>query len=215
MMSNKKIMLTGACLLACLGGGGAIATAGDEGAAPAPPPEMEAVQAAEAEPVTTVDPEQAEQVHQLERPRTADDAMPVEWRQELTEGEAADDQYGANPALARRTAPGTWIVPADGYICVANTTPTDGSLGFGCATPEDVEQGLLAPADIDKNGNGVLTGVLPDGVSEVKLVNSDGSSRSVPVERNTYRAAITADLKEVQFTDARGGDHVLPMAFRP
>ena len=214
-MSTRKIMLTGACLAACLAGGGAIATAGDEGAEPAPPPEMEAVQAGDAEAVETVDPEQAEQLRQLERPRTADDAMPAEWRQELTEGESADDQWGANPSLARRTAPGTWIVPADGYVCVANTTPRDGALGFGCATPEDVERGLLAPADIDKDGNGVLTGVLPDGVSEVTLVNKDGSTRDVPVERNTYRAAIDANLEEVRFTDAQGGEHALPMAFRP
>lgn len=213
-MSTRRIMLTGACLAACLAGGGAIATAGDE-VAPAPPPEMESVQAADADPVPTVEPEQADQLRQLDRPRNADDAMPAEWRRSLTEGESADDQYGANPSLARRTAPGTWIVPGDGYVCVANTTPGEGALGFGCATPEDVERGLLAPADIDKDGNGVLTGVLPDGVSEVTLVNKDGSTRDVGVERNTYRAAIDANLQEVRFTDAQGGEHVLPMAFRP
>ena len=211
-MSTRKIMLSGACLAACLAGGGAIAAAGDEDAAPPPTPE---VTAAHAEPVTVVEPEQAEQLRQLERPRNSDDAMPAEWRESLTEGENADDRWGANPSLARRTAPGTWIVPGDGHVCVANTTPGEGALGFGCATTEDVERGLLAPADIDKDGNGVLTGVLPDGVSEVTLVNKDGATRDVPVERNTYRAAIDANLEEVRFTDAKGGEHVLPMAFRP
>ena len=60
----------------------------------------------------------------------------------------------------------------------------------------------------------MLTGVLPDGVGEVTLVDKDGSTRTVPVERNTYRAAIDANLKEVRFTDADGGRHVLPMEWK-
>jgi hypothetical protein len=210
-MSNRKMMLTGACVLACLGGGGAIAASGDESTDPAPVSEIDAAQA---EPVATVPEEQADELAQLERPRNADDALPSEWRKELTEGPGADKHWGANPALARRTAPTTWIVPGDGYVCVANTTPGEGDLGMGCATPEDVEKGLLAPATVDANGNGVLTGVLPDGVTEVTLANQDGSTRTVPVERNTYRAAIDAQLKEVRFTDAGGGEHVLPMGWQ-
>jgi hypothetical protein len=211
-MSNRKIMLTGACLLACLAGGGAIATAGDEGADAAPPPEADTAQA---DPVTSVPAEQADQLSQLDRPRDTDDALPAEWREDLTEGDDVRKHWGANPSLARRTAPGTWIVPGDGYVCVANVTPGEGGLGFGCATPEDVERGLLAPADIDRDGNGVLTGVLPDGVAEVMLVDKDGATRTVAVERNTYRAAIDAGLKEVRFTNADGAEHVLPMAFNP
>jgi hypothetical protein len=214
-MSNRNKMLAGACVLACLGGGGAIAAAGDESSGTAPASEIEAVNNTQGEPVPGVPADQAQEVSQLERPRTSDDAMPSEWKAELTDGDSADDHFGANPSLARRTGPGTWIVPADGYICVANTTPGEGALGFGCATPEDVQKGLLAPADIDKDGNGVLTGVLPDGVAEVTLADKDGSTRSVPVDRNTYRAAIDANLEEVRFTDAEGGEHVLPMAFKP
>jgi hypothetical protein len=211
-MSNTKMLLTGACVAACLAGGGAIAIAGDEGAEPAPVPEA---QAAQAEPVTAVPEEQADQIRQLERPRTGDDALPDRWSDKLTEGDEADEHWGANPDLSRRTGPGVWVMPGDGYVCLANTTPGEGNLGFGCATPEDVERGLLAPTDVDANGNGVLTGVLPDGVAEVTLVAKDGSTRSVPVERNTYRAAIDANLKEVRFTDAAGGEHVLPMGWTP
>jgi hypothetical protein len=209
-MSKMKTMLGGACLAACLAGGTAIATAGDD-VDPAPGPEAKA---AEAQPVAAVPEEQAAQIDQLDRPRNSDDALPKEWRDKLASGDASDEHWGANPSLARRTAPGTWIVPGDGYVCVANATPGEGALGFGCATPEDVERGLLAPADVDANGNGVLTGVLPDGVDEVTLVNHDGSTRTVAVERNTYRAAIDADLQEVRFTDAHGGVHILPMSWR-
>ena len=209
-MSKLKTMLGGACLVAFLAAGGAIATAGDD-VEPAPVPEA---QAAEADPVASVPEEQADQIEQLDRPRTSDDALPSEWREQLTTGDESDEHWGANPSLSRRTAPGTWILPGDGYVCVANATPGEGALGFGCATPEDVEKGLLAPADVDANGNGVLTGVLPDGVNDVTLVNQDGSTRTVAVERNTYRAAIDADLKEVRFTDAEGGVHILPMSWR-
>jgi hypothetical protein len=211
-MRNVKMMLGAACVLAGVAGGGAIATAGDDGVEPAPVPE---VVAADADPVAAVPEEQADQIHQLERPRTGDDAMPSEWREDLTAGPEGDEHFGANPSLARRTGPSTWIVPADGYVCVANSTPGEGALGFGCATPDDVEKGLLAPSDVDANGNGVLTGVLPDGVSEVTLTDKDGTTSTVSVERNTYRVAIDANLKEVRFTDAGGGVHVLPMSWRP
>lgn len=209
-MINRKILLAGACALACATGGGAIAIAGDEGAEPAPVPEAEA---AEAQPVTEVPAEQAEQIAQLDREQTADDSLPPTWEEELTEGDDADELWGANPDLARRTGPGVWVMPADGYVCLANTTPGEGNLGFSCATPDDVERGLLAPTDVDANGNGIVTGVLPDGVAEVTLVDKDGTTRTAPVERNTYRAAIDANLKEVRFTDTHGGQHVLPMAW--
>src|SRR5215207_7570499 len=104
-MTKMKTMIGGTCLLACLAGGAAIATAGDE-AGPAPVPEAAAAQA---EPVTAVPDEQAEQIEQLDRARTPDDAMPSEWREDLTTGSQADEHWGANPSLSRRTAPGTWI----------------------------------------------------------------------------------------------------------
>jgi len=212
-MTNKTMLLTSACALVCMAaGGGAIAAAGDDGVHPAPVPEAEA---AEATPVAEVPADQAEQVRQLERPRTSDDAMPHSWNEELAEGPEADEHYGANPDLSRRTAPGVWVMPADGHVCMANSTPGEGDLGFSCATPADVERGLLAPADLDENGNGVVTGVVPDGVTEVTVVDKDGSTRAVAVERNTYRAAIDANTKEVEFTDADGGQHVVPMAWTP
>jgi hypothetical protein len=210
-MSKRGVILSAALAVACLSGAGALATADDQGAGPAPAAEA---QDAQAQPVASVPEEQADQIQQLDRPRTSDDAMPAQWRQELTSGPDADQHWGANPYLSRRTAPGTWILPGDGYVCVANITPSDGALGFGCASTDDVKQGLLAPSDVDANGNGVLTGVLPDGVAEVTLVNNDGSTRAVSVDRNTYRAAIDADLKEVRFTDADGAEHILPMGWK-
>ena len=133
----------------------------------------------------------------------------------LRDGDDGEEHWGANPDLSRRTAPGVWIVPADGYVCVANSTPGETALGFGCATLEDVDRGLLAPSDVDKDGNGIVTGVLPDGVATVDVVDLDGSARTVNVERNTYQAAIDADVKEVRFNGPDGTQHVLPMAWKP
>lgn len=208
-MSEKKILLTSACVLACLAGGGAIATAGDD-TEPAPVPEA---QAADAAPVQEIQPEQAEELRPLRSDRTSEDVLPEVAREELTSGDNAGEHYGANPSLSRHTAPGVWIVPGDGYVCLASATPGENAIGFGCATPEDVARGLLAPSDVDANGNGVLTGVLPDGVAEVRVIDKDGSERSAPVDRNTYRAAIDANVKEVRFTDSDGGEHVLAMGW--
>jgi hypothetical protein len=211
-MNYRKILLSGSCVLACVVGGGAIAVAGDDGGEPAPAPQAEA---AEAAPVTEVPTDQADQIRQLERPRASDDAMPERWDEDLTQGDDADEHYGANPDLSRRTAPGVWVMPGDGHVCMANTTPAEGQLGFGCATTDNVERGLLVGADIDEDGNGVVTGIVPDGVTEVTVVDQGGATRTVPVERNTYRAAIDANTKEVEFTDADGGQHVVPMAWTP
>lgn len=209
MRSEVKKWLGGACAAACLAGGGAIAAggAGAEDSSTVPESEMAG---ADAPQVQSVEPVQAREIGELRRGRTSDDALPSEWRDELAQA----GNWGANPSLSRRTAPGVWIVPGDGFVCVANATPHDGALGLGCATPEDVNRGLLAPSDVDADGNGVLTGVVPDGVDQVTLVDRDGSTRTADVSRNTYRAAIDASLKEVRFTGPDGVVRVLPMGWR-
>jgi hypothetical protein len=211
-MNDRMKWFSGACVAACLAAGGVVvAGAGADG--DSSPPAQPEVAAADSPPVTAIEPAQSEELGQLRRGRTTEDALPSRWREALTDDSGGDDHWGANPSLSRRTAPGVWIVPADGYTCVANASPDDGGLGFGCATPEDVERGLLAPSDVDANGNGVLTGVVPDGVGQVTLVDQDGSTRTAEVNRNTYRAAIDAKLKEVRFTSPDGTEHTLPMAW--
>lgn len=209
--NDWKKWTSGACAAAALAiGGTAVTGAGAQQPGSGQKSEAEA---ARATPVTSVRPEQAHAIGELRRGRTTDDAIPSTWRQALADGDVANEHWGANPSLSRRTAPGVWIVPGDGHVCVVNATPGDGALGFGCASSGDVERGLLAPSDVDANGNGVLTGVLPDGIEAVTLVDRDGSTRSVGVARNTYRAAIGPDLKEVRFTGPDGARHVLPMGW--
>jgi hypothetical protein len=196
-------LLLGACTVAI----GTTAGAGENGT----PTEMEA---AEAPTVPTVEPEQAEEIAELDRPPRPDDEIPARWEHAIDETNAEGRGWGANPDLARHTAPGVWIMPGKGHVCIASNSPSDGTGGFGCASNEDVERGLLAPSEVDAEGNGVLTGIVPDGVPSVEIVNLDGSTRTAEVDHNTYRAAIDANLKEVRFTDADGGRHVLPMEWK-
>lgn len=206
---RKARWWTAAGASACLAAVGVVATGG-AGAGPGTgaPNELEA---ADAPTVQSVDPHQARAIRELRRERTASDALPGRWSKTLEEAAEQGQAWGANPDLSRRTGPDVWMVPANGHICLVNPSPGDGSLGFGCASTGDVERGLLAPSDVDAAGKGVLTGVVPDGVASVELVGLDGSVRTVAVDRNTYRAAIDAGLEEVRFTDAGGGEHVLPM----
>ena len=208
-MNDRKRWIGGACVAGCLAVSGVVAAAGADD--PDAPPPVPAALTADAEPVGSVEPDQAERIGQLRRGRTSDDALPRHWSEQVRNG----DSWGANPSLSRRTAPGVWIVPGDDHVCLANVDADSGGLGFGCATTEHVERGLLAPSDVDAEGTGVVTGVVPDGVGEVTLVDRDGTSRAAPVQRNTYRAAIDADLKEIRFTGRDGRRIVLPMSWNP
>ena len=199
------------CITALAAASGVVLTT-SAGAGETPPTEMEAA----ARPtVGAVEGEQAAAISELRRPRRPDDALPAAWEAAIREAAANGRGWGANPDLSRRTAPGVWIVPGRGYVCLASSSPSDGSAGFGCASNEDVGRGRLAPSDVDGNGTGVLTGIVPDGVPSVELVDRDGSARSASVARNTYRAPIDADLSEARFTDGGGIRHVLPLEWRP
>lgn len=197
-------MLVAVCAVVLAAGAGA----GEPGDAP------NEVYDAAAPTVDRVEPEQAAEIAELRRPPRASDELPDRWTEELQESAEEGQSWGANADLARQTAPGVWILPGAGHVCMASSSPSDGSVGFGCASNADVERGRLAPSDVDANGNGVLTGIVPDGVASVEIVNLDGSTRSADVENNTYRVAIDGDLKEVRFTDAEGGRHTLPMEWK-
>ena len=204
---SRPALLCVTALIATCG----IAAAGSAGAGESPETEAEA---ADAPTVESIAPEQAAKLGELRRAARADDPMPADWSKAVADAATNGRGWGANPKLARHTAPGVWLVPANGYVCMVSSSPADGSVGFGCASNEDVARGRLAPSDVDADGNGVVTGIVPDGVASVTLVDRDGLRRAAPVERNTYRAAIDADLMEVRFTDAAGASHILPMEWR-
>ena len=161
-------------------------------------------------PAEAIEYAQSRRFAELRRERRGDDAMPDEWRDRLPRMNGAR-RWGFNLDMARRVGPGVWLMPGRGFVCVANIAPGDGSMGVGCATPTDIELGLLQPSDVDADGEGVLTGVMADGVESVTLVDKDGSQRVVAVERNHYRAPIDANIKEVRWIDAAGVERVRNM----
>lgn len=205
VLSTAALLATCGVVLAT-GGAGAGAGPSDGGGAE--------IEEAAAPTVDEIEPEQSEELNELDRAPRPDDELPPRWKAAIDEAGAEGRDWGANPDLARHTAPGVWIMPADGYVCLASSAPADGSVGFGCASNEDMAKGRLAPSDVDENGNGVLTGIVPDGVPSVEIVDLDGSTRTAEVDNNTYRAQITGNIKEVRFTDADGARHVLPMEWK-
>jgi hypothetical protein len=202
-MLTRSAAVAAACLVAT---GAVTALAEDQ-----PAPATNEVAATDNPTTQTVQWAQARRFAELRRDRDAGDALPDHWRERLARTQSR--RWGSNPDLARRVDPGVWLIPGNGYICLANVTPRDGSLGFGCATPSQVEQGLLQPSDLNAEGSGVVTGVMPDGVQSVTLVNLDGSRREVAVDNNVYRAAVDAQIKEVRWTDALGVVRVRSMAW--
>src|SRR5688572_4192542 len=113
---------------ACLAVTGAVTAVAEE--TPSEPAEFGPVGA---EPTEAVQWAQSRRLAELRRERTAEDDLPAHWRKRLDE-ERGTSRWGANPSLARRVAPGVWLIPGDGFVCLANVTPRDGALGFGCAT---------------------------------------------------------------------------------
>jgi hypothetical protein len=211
MTTRAKQAAALAALLA-IGAGTVTASADQTGTTQ---PEAQAAAGASVAPTTVVQYAESSRFGELRRPRSGDDALPSRWNAQIAADSNRGTRWGADTAESRRAAPQVWLVPGNGFVCVANVSPVDGSLGFGCATPAEVEQGLLQPADLDQNGNGVVTGVMPDGVTSVTLVSNDGSTRAVAVSHNVYQAAIDTRLREVRWTDSAGIGHVRPMAWTP
>ncbi|MEA2445460.1 MAG: hypothetical protein QOJ12_2752 [Thermoleophilales bacterium] len=209
-MTIRFITRAGVCAAVCLTAAGAVVAGADP--TPAEPSELAA---ANASPISAVQFAQAQRFGELRRPRAGGDSMPQQWEQALSDERKSGSLWGANPGLSRHVAPGVWLIPGNGFICVAQMSAADGSLGFGCATPLQAEEGLLQPAELDNAGNGIVTGVLPDGVASVTLIDRDGTRREAPVERNVYRAAVDAQVDEVRWSDSNGIERSRSLAWTP
>lgn len=168
-------------------------------------------------PVRGIQADQASLLQALRRPRSVGDALPVSIRQTLAADDKFTRSYGGNVDLARRVSAtaqkAAWIIPGDGKLCVA--IPDSTGFTLNCATPAEVRDGYLQPSLVGSTGRGTLTGILPDGVSSVRLVNRDGSQRTVEVSDNFYAAAIDAELLAVEYIDPKGREQSRPMGWVP
>lgn len=128
------------------------------------------------EPISTVDPA-IEQHFVLFREQAAD-GMP----EEAAEQVGSSRRFGRNADLARaiRTTNGTgWVIPANGFLCIAVPDPVDG-FATGCSpTAAAIQNGLiLSMGGSMPNDKVSETLVVPDGRRAV-----DGQGNGIPTDR--------------------------------
>jgi hypothetical protein len=126
--------------------------------------------------------------------------------------------HGMNVALARRasTAVGAvWVTPGDGETCIlvgdaasaSGTTPPDAGV-VGCLSDADAAAGKLVAslARIDRgSADGIVAGLVPDGVASVEFHFADGSTRVSDVHDNVYATKLDGpEVDSVSFSGSAG-----------
>lgn len=150
----------------------------------------------------------------LRRAPTAGDAIP---RRSLISFSGAS---GANPALARRASGFTgsqgWVVPGRKQVCIVAESLSAHLGGGACTSDGDAIAGelLIEAMSAGADGKELVAGLVPDGISEVRIEASDGDS-TAPVHENMYIAEIAGSLSAVTFDGAKGTVRVGPDAAPP
>jgi hypothetical protein len=159
-------------------------------------------------PEATIAPDQAADLEILRRPRVASDALTPGDVQLLTATPAAAN--GANVELSRRaqgiTNGAAWLIPGDAMICFVYDNPPAGG-GGTCQPDASVSNGQFpveTGGSIKAPGMTSVAGVVPDGVPQVTLNISDGTTVTVPVHENVYLATIHGGLTSVTYTGTDG-----------
>jgi hypothetical protein len=149
--------------------------------------------------IETISVEQAASFALLRRGQIESDRLPEDRGDRLDEGPMGQ-RRGLNSALARRAATqigDVWIVPGNGYLALV--------VAGGAVCTETgfvVTQGTMSWTS--HNGQGIVHGLVPDGVTEVMLLDSKDASVSMLVKDNVYRAKLAAPFQALQFTGPAG-----------
>ncbi|MBB4663452.1 hypothetical protein [Conexibacter arvalis] len=172
-----RIAVAGAVAVAAVAAGGAIAIAGSGEDTEHGPARAQA-------PANSVDPRLQEAFGLF---RT--DRLLVSDKQTAEAGPAA---FGQNKALARAVpVPGggnVFIVPGNDAVCLGDGV----NEGHACVPVNDAVDGkllLVTLADPRTPGT-TVSGLVPDGVSEVSIALTSGDMLSVPVRDNVFDAVI-------------------------
>jgi len=108
----------------------------------------------------------------------ADDAQLRRWARNLR------SRFGLDPSaarvLTRIDGNRLWLVPGNGFSCLAVEEPTGGING-GC----DTEAVVLRDGVRINNGT-TIYGVLPDGIDKIEVTDDDGFRHVEPVSHNAY-----------------------------
>jgi hypothetical protein len=97
--------------------------------------------------------------------------------------------------------PGTsaWIAQSvAGGICIldARSTPVHGHypIGLSCSEPGKSDDGTTLETELSGSNEVAILGVVPSGVASVNVTLSDGSTKSVPVNDDSWGIETTAHL---------------------
>lgn len=117
----------------------------------------------------------------LGEPPTAEDRDDANLRRWATHSRA----FGLDPTAARILAhidgKRLWLVPGNGYACLALQEP-DGLVTAGCAT-----ETVALHDGIQANDNEGIYGILPDGIDQIEVTDDrDGYRHVEPVDHNAY-----------------------------
>ena len=144
----------------------------------------------------------------LRRPRVASDALPQADISDYTASPTAAN--GPNVALSR-SAQGfsggddAWLVPGNGMICFNYDDPGAGG-GGSCGPDAFVNEGrmLLFGGYTAAHPLEAVGGVVPDGVTQVTLETTQGTTITVPVHENVYIATLSGMFASMTFQGPNG-----------
>jgi hypothetical protein len=122
------------------------------------------------------------------------------------------------PALARRAAvlapdEATWLVPAaDDRLC--EITQLHDGAGAGCMSLAAAEAARYVSTTSTQSDPGgpetvLVTGVVPDGVKDVKVITTTGASVDVPVQANVYLVELDAGVVPQSISVATSTGHIV------
>jgi hypothetical protein len=156
--------------------------------------------------VDAISAEQAASFAVLRRGQVEDDRLPHDRGIQLDSG-VMGQRRGLNSALARRAVTqigDVWVVLGSGYLALVIVAG-----GAVCTEIEFVvEKGTVTWTSHD--GDGIVHGLVPDGVTEVTLIDSDDASVSVLVTDNVYGARLAGCLSSLRFTGPAGNVELGP-----
>jgi hypothetical protein len=207
MISFKKAALATVAASIAISGTAVLANSETSGADESMP------QATGARQVRSVPPGQASRFAELRRTNASSDDLPAGVAQSVNGDGSLAAQFGVNTKVVRRASNNTWILPGDGALCIAQVDLEDESTTIACNTETHATtQGVVIWQRLDagRDGDGVVSGVVPDDVDSVQLLDRSGGSRSARVTRNAFAAETTATTEAVTFIGADGTRYTQP-----
>jgi hypothetical protein len=120
--------------------------------------------------------------------RLRDPATPAERADARLHGWARQfgRRFGLDPSagriLAQVDGKRLWLVPGNGYVCLAVQDPgANGGINGGCNS-----KAVALRDGLQSNDGKTIYGVLPDGIDRIEVTDDDGFRHVEPVVRNAY-----------------------------